>query len=106
MWRFDIGGGGKESEHREPEPCECEDDQHDDSTEKNLAHEASGCILADQRGAALVADGERSIHSSFARTDSRGRLSPHNVFLPASRKEFQYAFRRRASRTTSSTFGR
>ena len=51
---FDVGGGGEEAEHGEAESAENEDEKRDDYTESELAHEASGSIVADGAGGALI----------------------------------------------------
>src|SRR5579872_4674707 len=58
VWRLDVGGGGNESEHGETEAAEDKDEERDDDAEDELAHEASGGIVAEGRGWALVSRDE------------------------------------------------
>ena len=52
--RLDVGGCRQEAEHGEAESAEDEDDERDDYAESELSHGASGGIVADGRGGALV----------------------------------------------------
>lgn len=51
VWRFDVGGGGKQAEGGEAEGGEDEDEEGNDYTEKEFAHED---IVAEGRVGALA----------------------------------------------------
>ncbi len=70
--RFYVGGGREETKHGETESAEDKNENRDDDTEKEFAHETSGAILADGGGRALVLDSLD--HASLLRTlPGRGR---------------------------------